>query len=701
MARESTPFVHTGIAYGCDYNPEQWDSAVWIEDVALMQEAGVDLVAINIFGWARINPGPGDYDFTALDTIVELLHAGGIRINLGTGTSSTPPWLTALHPEILPEAEDGTTRFPGGRQAWCPSSPVFRRYALALVERVAERYGHHPAIAVWHVSNELGCHNALCYDHDSRVAFQRWLEAKYGTIDGLNAAWGTSFWSQRYGAWAEVDTPKLTLSSRNPGQLLDFHRFSSDELLDYFRSERDVIRKHSTVAVTTNFMVAAHIRNLDYWSWAPEVDIVANDHYLDHRLGDPTTELAFAADLTRGLAGGSPWILMEQSTGAVNWQPFNLAKAPGEMSRNSLTHVARGADAVCFFQWRASQQGSEKFHSALVPHAGTDTLAWREVVALGQTLDRLDEIQGTTVVADVAIVFSWDAWWAGDGETRPSHGVRYLDQVHAAYAAIHELGITVDIVPPGTTNLSRYRLLVVPALYLVSDADAATITEYVEGGGHAVVTFFSGIVDEDDRVRLGGYPGAFREALGITVEEFAPLLPGASVRLDSGATASLWTERLRVTGGTGISTASSATTNSGSATTASGSNTTTPGATAPATVIARYLDGPLPGTPAITRTSHGSGTAWYVATALAPGDLRDLVRTVARGAGVTALGPESDGSVEVVRRADATRSYLFVINHGGHDIDLPGSGHEIVTGEPVARTLRVPAGTVRVLRERT
>jgi beta-galactosidase len=660
-------FSHEGIAFGCDYNPEQWSPEVWVEDVALMQEAGVDLVALNIFGWAQLEPSPGEYDFTALDAIIELLHVGGIRVNLGTGTSSPPPWLTTLHPEMLPMAEDGTTRFPGGRQAWCPSSAVFRERALGLVEKVAERYGRHPAIALWHVSNELGCHNALCYCDVTAAAFRTWLQARYGSIDALNAAWGTSFWSQRYGQWNEILTPRVTLSSRNPGQVLDFHRFSSDELLDYYRRETAVLRRHSAVPVTTNFMVTMHIKNLDYWAWAPEVDVVANDHYLDNRLVDPTTELAFAADLTRGLAGGKPWLLMEHSTGAVNWQPVNVAKTTGQMARNSLTHVARGADAVCFFQWRASLQGSEKFHSALVPHAGTDTAHWRDVVELGATIDRLGELAGTTVVADAAIIFSWQAQWAGDGESRPSHEVRYLDQVLAAYTALHQLGITVDVISPDA-DLSGYRLVVAPALYLVTDGQAANLADFVTGGGHALVTFFSGIVDEDDRVRTGGYPGAFRDLLGVTVEEFAPLAPGRQVTLDSGATASLWTERLRPTG---------------------------------AEVIASYLDGPLPGIPAVTRNSHGAGTAWYLATALDAVPLRDQMRTIAQQARVTAIGPESDGTVEVVRRTSATASYLFIINHGDTELTLPATGHELISGEPIGRVVRVPAGAVRVIREDT
>lgn len=654
-----------GIGLGCDYNPEQWSPDVWREDVALMRRAGVDLVAINIFGWSYLEPRPGEYDFDSLDRVVGILHEHDIRINLGTGTASPPPWLTARNPEVLPVAPDGTRRFQGGRQAWCPSSPIFRQHALALVEQVAKRYGRHPAVALWHVSNELGCHNAHCYDETSAEAFRRWLRDRYGTVDGLNEAWGTSFWSQRYGAWSEVQPPRQTLSAGNPTQVLDFHRFSSDELLDHYRHEVAILRQHSTAPITTNFMVTAHIRNMDYWTWAPEMDVIANDHYLDHRLDDPVAELAFAADLTRGLAGGKPWILMEQAAGAVSWQPHNLAKAPGEMIRNSLTHVARGADAVCFFQWRASAQGAEKFHSALVPHAGTDTAAWREVLQLSTILDRLDEVAGTTVDSEVALLFSWESWWACDEESRPSQSVRYLDEVHSAYNALRALGITSDVVSPGT-DLSRYRLVVVPCLHLVSDRDAAAIDAYVAAGGHLIVTFYSGIVDQDDRVRLGGYPGAFRDLLGVCVDEFVPLRPGQDVSLDNGARAGVWTERLRTT---------------------------------TAHTVARYVDGPLPGVAAVTRNAYEAGTAWYIATALRPDALRDVVRDASRAAGVQALGPEGDGSVEVVRRSDEHRGYLFVVNHGEADIAHAATGTELVTGETVAGLLKIPAGEVRVVRE--
>ena len=666
-ARTARPFEHDGIAFGCDYNPEQWTPDVWDEDIALMGEAGVDLVAINIFGWSHIEPREGEFDFRGLDDVMGRLHAAGIRVNLGTGTASPPAWLSRAHPEILPMAEDGTRRYPGGRQAWCPSSPVFREAALRLVDAVARRYSDHPAVELWHVSNELGCHNALCFCDESAAAFRRWLRARYETLDALNAAWGTAFWSQTYGEWDEILPPRATLSARNPGQMLDFHRFSSDELLAYYRAEAEVIRSLSPKPITTNFMVTAHIENLDYWSWAGDMDIVANDHYLDGRLADPTAELAFAADLSRGLGGGAPWILMEHSTGAVNWQPLNTPKAPREIIRNSLTHVARGADGVCFFQWRASVQGSEKFHSAMLPHAGTDSAVWREVVELGGIVDRIGEVAGSRVETDVALVFSWESWWATQTESRPSQALGYLDQVHAAYGALRAVGLTVDVVAPGA-DLSDYRLVIVPGLHLVRADEAAVITDWIAAGGTALVTFYSGTVDEADRVWTGGYTGPFRDALGVRVEEFAPVAAGETLHLTNGARSSLWSERL---------------------------HTTT------AEVVASFADGPSAGDPAITRNTWGSGSAWYISTLLEADAFRSLVAELAEAAGVepAAVVRGATGAVEIVRRRGVDASYLFVLNHGETPVVVETAGRELITGMPVAGSVDVPGAAVRIIRE--
>ena len=653
------------IAYGGDYNPEQWPREVWEEDVALMREAGVNLVSVGIFSWALLEPEEGSFEMGWLDDVLDLLHRNDISIDLATATASPPPWLSHRYPETLPMTQDGRRLWPGGRQAWCPSSPIFREKALALVEQMAGRYGGHPGLVLWHVSNELGCHNPHCYCDVSAAAFRHWLRERYGDLDTLNEAWGTAFWSQRYGDWDEVLPPRAAPTFPNPTQQLDFRRFSSDELLAYYEAEREVLRRHTPdIPVTTNFMVAG-FKEMDYHSWAPAMDVVSNDHYLRGEGPDTHVELSFGADVTRGLAGGAPWLLMEHSTSAVNWQPRNLAKLPGQMLRNSLQHVARGADGVCFFQWRSSRAGAEKFHSGLVPHAGTDTKIWREVVQLGKALDALGEIRGTTVEADAAMLFDYQAWWACELDSHPSVDVTYLDQAHRYYRALWEAGVTVDVVHPDT-ELDRYRLVLVPTLYLVSDAAADRLRQYVRGGGTILVTYFSGIVDESDHIRLGGYPGAFRDVLGVRTEEFFPLRGSETVALDDGTGADVWTELLHLDG---------------------------------AEAVASYADGPLPGVPAVTRHGFGDGAAWYAATRLDAEGVRRLVDRLTAGTGVDAAAPSRSPGVEVVRRIGGDRSYLFVLNHTDEEAGLPCGGTDLLTGTTHADSLRLPAGGVAVLRE--
>ena len=295
----------------------------------------------------------------------------------------------------------------------------------------------------------------------------------------------------------------------NPAQQLDWKRFSADQHLECFRAERDLLRAATPdVPITTNFM-ATNCPNIDYWRWAGEVDVVSNDHYLTAEEPDNQIGLAMSADLTRSLAGGQPWILMEHSTSAVNWQPRNIAKRPGEMRRNSLAHVARGADGVLFFQWRASRSGAEKFHSAMLPHAGTLTRKWQEVAELGADIAALAPVQGSTVSADVAIVWDWESSWALELEYRPSVDVRFLEQMSSYYGALWRSGVTVDFVSPDA-DLSPYKLVVLPTLYLAAARTGESLARYVEAGGQLLVSFFSGIVDEHDAVHPGAYPGVLR-----------------------------------------------------------------------------------------------------------------------------------------------------------------------------------------------
>ncbi|MFD0773274.1 beta-galactosidase [Streptomonospora algeriensis] len=658
------------LAYGADYNPEQWPREVWDEDVRLMREAGVNIVSLGIFSWARIQPGPDEWDFAWLDEAVDLLHANGIAVDLATATASPPPWLTTLRPEVLPVTATGETVWPGARQHWRPTSPVFRSYALRLAEAMARRYADHPALAAWHVSNELGCHNVYDYSDDAAAAFRTWLRERYGTVERLNEAWGTAFWSQHYTAFDQVLPPRLAASHPNPTQQLDFKRFSSDALKEYLRAERDVLEAATPgVPITTNFMVMGESRGMNYADWAGEVDFVSNDHYM--RPGaQALDELSLSANLTGNIAGGRPWFLMEHSTSAVNWQPVNRAKAPGELARDSLLHVAHGADAVCFFQWRQSAAGAEKYHSAMVPHAGADSAVFRSVAELGARLERLAPLAGSRrKPAPVAIVFDWESWWACEQDSHPSSLLRYRQEALDWYSALLARGVRADVVPLGTP-LEGYRMAVAPILHMVTEERAKELVGYAEGGGHLVTTYFSGVVDENDHAWLGGYPGPLRELLGIRIEEFAPLLPDEQVRLDDGGIGTLWSDDITVTDPR-------------------------------VEVLASYAEGPRAGQAAITRRPAGTGSAAYVSTRLGARGLTGVLPRLLAAAGVSGeLPPELRGRVELAVRSDAGAEYRFVVNRTAEPVDIAGLGGELLDSGGAAGegTRLLPPRGVAVLR---
>jgi beta-galactosidase len=627
-----------------------------------MHEAGVNIVTVGVFSWAWLEPEPGRYEFGWLDRVLDLLAEHGIVADLATATASPPPWLARLHPESLPVTWDGTTLWPGGRQHYCPSSHDYRRAAAALVEQLAERYRGHRALALWHVNNEYGCHVAACYCDRSAEHFRDWLRERYASLAALNEAWGTAFWSQHYGEWDEILPPRAAPTWRNPSQELDWHRFCSHALLELFLMERAILERLSPgIPITTNFM--RFFKPCDYWNWAEHVDFASDDVYPDPAEAAGALERSRAADLMRSLKGNAPWLLMEQASNAVNWRQRNVPKHPGQMRLGSYQSLARGADGIMFFQWRASKAGAEKFHSGMVPHAGTETRTWKEVVQLGAELARLDEVVGTRVSAEVALVLDWESWWALELPSKPSHDLLLVDQVAHWYQPLWERNLAVDFVHP-ERDLSRYRLVIAPNLYLVSDAAAENLEQFVSAGGTFVVSFFSGIVDEHDHVRLGGYPSPFRRLLGIVVPEFWPHAEGETrhVTLNGKRHAcELWSDWIELED---------------------------------AEAVAVFEDGWLSGRPAVTR----NGSAWYVGTQLDSEAMKAVVALLAGESGV-APAYEAPLEVEAVFREGEERSFLFLLNHGAQtaEVELDGSYRDALTGNRHVGALTLPPFDVAVL----
>lgn len=657
-----------GLLYGGDWNPEQWSEEVWAEDVKLMAEAGVNLVTVGVFSWARLQPDAHSWDFGWLDRLLDLLHAHGIAVDLATATASPPAWLVRAHPDLLPVTADGVRLEFGSRQHYCPSSTAYRAAAVRLTRALAARYRDHPALALWHVHNEYGDHVQECFCPASAADFRRWLRERHGSVEELNRSWGTAFWSQRYNSFDQIEPPRTAPGPVNPTQLLDWRRFCSDALLALYRAEKAAIDELSPgVPVTTNFM--SMFKALDYWEWSRHEDVVSDDAYPDP--ADPRAHVnaAMTYDLMRSLKAGRPWLLMEQAPSAVSWRPVNVPKPPGLYRLWSLQALAHGADGVLHFQWRASVAGAEKFHSAMLPHRGTAARGWRETVALGAELRRLGEVAGSRMRGRAAVLLDWDSWWALELDDHPSARMRWPDLLRPWYAVLYERGVTVDFVPP-TAELAGYPLLLAPNLYLLETAAAERLEAYVRGGGHLVCGPFSGVVDRHDHIHPGGQPGPLRDLLGVVVDEPWPIPDGESVGLDldgTGLSALRWSEWIE-TGGTD---------------------------TGGAETIARYASGPLAGRPAVTRRRHGDGAAWYLSCHLdAAGTGRLLDRPLAE-AGVGAELPGLPEGVEATRRraADGT-TYLFLLNHGRVErhvvLDRPGT--DLLTGTAATGLTLAPLG---------
>ncbi len=643
------------IWYGADYNPDQWPEEVWDEDVRLMKLAHVNVATLPVFSWTRLQPAEDRYTFEWLDRILDKLAANDIYACIATSTAAQPAWMSHRFPDVLRTDIDGVTHKHGGRTNFCPNSPNYRRYSRELALRLAERYKDHPALVAWHVANEYGTH---CYCDLCADAFREWLKTRYGSLDAVNVAWNTAFWSHGLTAWEEIETPTTHGERNNMPMLLDYDRFQNDAILACYRNEYDVLKSVTPdVYVTTNLM--GHFKPLNYHAWAPYLDVVSWDSY---PFPDETaSSVAFKHELMRGLRDGQPFMLMEQTPSQVNWMPRNQLRRPGVMRLWSYQAVAHGADTVMFFQFRRARGGPEKMHGAIVDHVGHEhTRVFGEVETLGEELDALgDTLLDARQDARVGLLFDWENWWAIDYSVGPTKDLDYVATCKKHYAALWDANIAVDVVRP-EADLSKYDLVIAPMLYMLRPGVAAQLTRYVREGGTLLVSYFSGIVDENDLATLDGYPGELREVLGIWVEEHDPMLQGQTVtvqaerwgRVQGSYTAGVLCDLLHLEG---------------------------------AEARASYASEFYAGRPVITENRYGEGKALYLAADVDAALMRDLLLTLCDEKGIHAPLSASEG-VEVTQRSTDGRDFMFILNHGVEAATavLPYACRDLLTGRELA-----------------
>ena len=662
------------LLHGGDYNPEQWPEDVWDEDVRLMQKAHVNVATLPVFGWVSVQPDEDTWTWGWLDTVLDKLHAGGVYACMATATASVPAWLPQQYPDVLRVERDGRRVKHGNRHTFCPNSANFRRLSAGLARQMAERYKDHPALLVWHVSNEYGNH---CFCDLCAAAFRVWLNSRYGSLQEVNRVWNTTFWGHTYTNWEQIETPTTNGERSMQGLLIDYDRFQSDSILACYKGEAAVLREVSPgVSITTNLM--GTFKPLDYDKWAKEMDIVSWDSY-PARGADPA-HVAFNHDLMRGLKGGAPFMLMEQTPSQQNWQAYNSLKRPGILRLWSYQAMAHGADAIMYFQWRRSRGAQEKFHGAVVEHEGTERpRVFQEVAALGRELEALGTATlGGRVPAQAALLFDWDTWWAVEYSSGPSVDLKYVPQQQAWHKALHTLGVPTDVVSPDA-DLSSYKLVIAPVMYMVKPGVAEKLDAFVRAGGTFATTCFSGIVDEHDLAFLGGYPGPLRSMLGVWAEEIDVLAPGEQNEavfaapfgtLTGSVPSHMLCDRIHPEG---------------------------------ADVLAVYGKDFYAGEAALTVNSYGAGHAYYLATMLEQGSLNALVREVCTRHGVTSALPGGvPPGVEVtVRVSPAGDRLLYILNHAAdaHTVSLPpGTGMDLLTGQAFTDTAELAPSGVLILK---
>ena len=646
-----------GILYGGDYNPNQWPKEIWKEDMRIFKNAHINSATINVFSWAKLQPSEDLYDFSQLDEIIAMLSEENYEIVLATSTGALPAWMVAKYPEVARTDYEGRHHKFGQRHNACPNSPVFQKFSAALAGKLAQRYGSNPHVKCWHISNE---YSGDCYCENCEKAFRVWLKEKYKTIGALNKAWNMEFWGHTVYDWDEIVLPNVLSEGFGndrtafAGISIDYRRFNSDGMLSNYKNERDAIREFDKeTPITTNLM--GTYKGLDYFKWAKEMDIISWDNYPSYNT--PWSESAMCHDLMRGLKN-APFMLMEQTPSQQNWQPYNSLKRPGQMRAQSYQTIAHGADTIQFFQLRRSVGACEKFHGAVIAHAGTEnTRVFREVQQLGEELERLGDIlPGSVNEAKTGIVFDWDNYWALEYTSGPSVDLTYVKHIHAYYEYFYDKNIAVNLIPVDA-DFSSYQLIVAPVLYMVKEGMAEALEEFVKNGGTLVLTYMSGIVGESDNVHLGGYPGPLRKLAGVWVEEIDALAPEQfnEVVMTSQKTYScgLVCDLMHLEG---------------------------------AECLGTYGTDFYEGMPAVTHNRFGKGHVYYVGTHIEKQGLYEILNIVVNSAAVESIVSDGDGLEIVCRKTQDSKIY-FVMNFSEVQQPIPALFYQcqdLLSGEIVS-----------------
>ena len=657
-----------GLLHGADYNPDQWLDRpdVLEQDIKLMKKAGMTVMSVGIFSWAKLEPVEGRYEFDWLDQVIDRLYENGIQTILATPSAARPTWMSHTYPEVLRMDENRVRHLHGGRQNHCFTSPVYRAKVREIDHRLAERYGKHPGVIAWHVSNEFegfGCHCPLCQE-----AFRDWLKARYhNDLNALNHAWWTTFWSHTYQDWSEIESPSPIGEHEVHGLTLDWHRFVSDQTLDFMREECKVLHEITPdLPLTTNFHdFVALDRGLNYWDFAKALDVISWDNYPywhaeGRTVAEEAARRAFIHDMNRSFKQGRPFLLMESSPSATNWQEVAKLRCPGMQNLSSIQAVAHGADTVQYFQWRKSLGSSEKFHGAVVDHYATaDTRVFREVAALGQELPRLNDVVGTSVAAEVAIIYDWEnAWILGDTQGPRQEGIDYFDTCVRHYKAFWDRGVAVDVIN-ADQDLSGYKLVIAPMLYMIRDGFGEKVEAYVNNGGHFVTTYWSGIANGTDLCFETGRPGPLRKVLGIWSEEI-DVLYDSDVNYVGGYEARIFCDLIHTEG---------------------------------AETILTYEQDFYAGRPALTRNKCGAGEAWYIAFRSYDTFLSNFYDDRIRDYGIErALDIDLPAGVTAAIREDEIHRFCFLQNYTDRKqvIDLPGPMRDILSDTEVRSLILKP-----------